>query len=300
MINGEDLRPWYIEREGRYLLLIPDGWTKEIFGSGLSEEKAWKQFQNKYPAIAGHLAPFEEAGRKRTDKGEYWWELRPCSYYSDFEGYKLIWPEMGKLPRFALVDPGIIGNKTTFMIPGHHPSLLGILMSRVIWFAVSQICTPLRLRAGLWQYNLFKQFTSRLPIPDAPAAEREAIGSLAMQITEVARTRYKLHERARRRILSDLGGGGGKLNQKLTRWWELDFATFRAEVKKALKHDIPLKERDEWDEWLEAQREKHQQHTAQIVQWETDLNGRVYALFDLSPAEIAIIEESTKYQYGEV
>jgi hypothetical protein len=61
-----------------------------------------------------------------------------------------------------------------------------------------------------------------------------------------------------------------------------------------------LKERDEWDEWLEAQREKHQQHTAQIVQWETDLNERVYALFNLSPAEIAIIEESTKYQYGEV
>jgi hypothetical protein len=27
---------------------------------------------------------------------------------------------------------------------------------------------------------------------------------------------------------------------------------------------------------------------------------RVYALFDLSPAEIAIIEESTKYKYGEV
>jgi hypothetical protein len=33
---------------------------------------------------------------------------------------------------------------------------------------------------------------------------------------------------------------------------------------------------------------------------ETELNARVYALFDLTAAEIAIIEESTKYQYGEV
>jgi hypothetical protein len=33
---------------------------------------------------------------------------------------------------------------------------------------------------------------------------------------------------------------------------------------------------------------------------ETELNARVYALFDLSPAEIRIIEESTKYRYGEV
>jgi hypothetical protein len=59
-------------------------------------------------------------------------------------------------------------------------------------------------------------------------------------------------------------------------------------VKKALKHDIPLKERDEWEEWLEAQREKYEQHTAQIVQWETDLEARMYALFALSPAEIAL------------
>lgn len=28
---------------------------------------------------------------------------------------------------------------------------------------------------------------------------------------------------------------------------------------------------------------------------ETDLNAQVYALFDLTPAEIKIIEESTKY-----
>jgi len=32
----------------------------------------------------------------------------------------------------------------------------------------------------------------------------------------------------------------------------------------------------------------------------TELNARVYALFDLTPAEIKIIEESTKYRYGEV
>jgi hypothetical protein len=33
---------------------------------------------------------------------------------------------------------------------------------------------------------------------------------------------------------------------------------------------------------------------------ETDLNARVYALFALTPAEIALVEASTKYRYGEV
>jgi hypothetical protein len=30
------------------------------------------------------------------------------------------------------------------------------------------------------------------------------------------------------------------------------------------------------------------------------LNARVYGLFKLTPAEIGLIEESTKYRYGEV
>jgi len=36
------------------------------------------------------------------------------------------------------------------------------------------------------------------------------------------------------------------------------------------------------------------------VRLETQLNVRAYALFDLVPAEIKLIEECTKYRYGEV
>jgi hypothetical protein len=36
------------------------------------------------------------------------------------------------------------------------------------------------------------------------------------------------------------------------------------------------------------------------VRLETQLNRRVYDLFDLTPTEVKIIEESTKYRYGEV
>jgi hypothetical protein len=30
------------------------------------------------------------------------------------------------------------------------------------------------------------------------------------------------------------------------------------------------------------------------------MNARVYTLFDLAPAEITIVEASTRYKYGEV
>lgn len=119
-------------------------------------------------------------------------------------------------------------------------------------------------------------------------------------MTEQAKARYGLHRRAQRRILGDLGGPGAKLNQKLTAWWDLDFPAFREETRKALKREIAVRERDDWQEWLELQRAKHREHTEAIIRLETQLNERVYNLFDLTRAEIALIEESTKYRYGEV
>jgi hypothetical protein len=64
----------------------------------------------------------------------------------------------------------------------------------------------------------------------------------------------------------------------------------------------------------EGARSRHQQEHApssfilppssfrseEIVALETELNERVYRLFDLTDEEIRIIEESTKYRYGEV
>jgi hypothetical protein len=45
-----------------------------------------------------------------------------------------------------------------------------------------------------------------------------------------------------------------------------------------------------------AARQRH----AEIVRLEMQLSARVFALIDLTPAEIKLIEESTKYRYGEV
>jgi hypothetical protein len=159
----------------------------------------------------------------------------------------------------------------------------------------------LRLRAGLWQYQMFTQFISRLPIPDAPDEEREAIGGLARAITDEARARYALHEKVRRRIRADLGTPDNKpLNQKLSAWWTLPFAAFQAEIKSHYKRTIPVAERDDWETYLQQGQAAHRRHTDAIIAGETDLNARVYALFDLNADEIKTIEAATKYEYGQV
>jgi hypothetical protein len=300
MRRGEDLRPWYQEDEGNWLIELPTKWTSKMFGAGLSEAAAWAALQSRHPSLAQHLAPFADAARKRGDKGEYWWELRPCDYYDAFNGAKIFWPDLAKYPRFVWDEGNTRIGNTGYFTPAVSPYLLGVLASRVTWFAISRLSQSFGERAGSERFRLFTQSMERLPIPDAPAAEREAIGALALRITGEAKARYALHRRARNRILSDLGAPGRALNQRLTAWWELDFAAFRDEVRKVFKREIALKERDDWEEWLQNQRERHAAHTAAIVAGETELNARVYQLFDLSADEIALIEASTRYQYGEV
>jgi hypothetical protein len=298
--RGEDLRPWYQEDEGRWLIAIPYRWTRAELGADLNEDEALRRLQQRHPSIVAHLLPFADAARKRGDKGEYWWELRPCDYYDAFDQMKVFWPDIAKSPRFVWdEDKTRIGN-TGYFTPVATPYLLGVLASRATWFILSQLSQAFGERAGAQRFRLFTQSMERLPIPDAPAVEREAISELAIQITAESRARYELHRRAHRRMLADLGTPGKALNQKLTAWWNLDFPAFRAEIQKVFKRDIALKDRDDWEEWLQARRTEHHARTEAIVRMEIDLNARVYALFDLTPAEIAIIEESTKYRYGEV
>lgn len=300
MVRGADLRPWYQRGGSGWMVVLPSGWTRNSFGNALGEAEAWSRFSQHYPSLAKHFQPFADTARRRHDKGEFWWELRACDYYGIFDKPKVLYPEISKLPRFSLDNEGKFINNSGFVIATQNRAILGILQSRVLWFAVSQICQPLRLRGGLWQYMLFTQFIGRLPIPDMSSAEQECIGGLAEAITEKARARHKLHSRIHLHILSELGMPGTELNNKLARWWDLGFLDFCIQVQKVLRHEIPERERDSWNAWLATQRVEHERLTAEIVHLETGLNERVYRLFNLTPQEVQTIEQSTEYRYGEV
>jgi hypothetical protein len=169
-----------------------------------------------------------------------------------------------------------------------------------MWFVISRTASGLGERIGGNRYRLFDQYIKPLPIPDATEADRAAIGALALEITDLARARYKCHRETRHRLHTDLGTPAKALNQRLTAWWDLDFTALRAELQKVFRRDIPVAERSQWEAWFTEQRTAHARLTADIVQRETALNARVYALFALTPEEIALIEQSTKYRYGEV
>ncbi len=297
MLRGQDLRPWYQEDEGRFLIFTRRGIDIDSF-------PAIKAYLERY---RDRLEPMPNNWDRRKNwigrkSGPYqWFEIQDSTaYFEEFEVPKILWPDITKLPRFSWDGKGKYVNQKCYLIPDQHPSLLAVLQSRTFWFLISQLCTPLRLRAGLWQYQVLSQFVQRLPIPNMNHQAHAHLGEIALDITEKARIRYDWSSQVQFRIQSDLDRDDRNLNQKLMNWWELEFSEFRVEVKKAFRRDIPLRERHDWELYLADARAEFEAYTAEIIGLETELNAIVYRLFDLTPDEIAIIERSTKYKYGEV
>jgi hypothetical protein len=63
---------------------------------------------------------------------------------------------------------------------------------------------------------------------------------------------------------------------------------------------IPNAKRSEWHGFLTDQKAGHLRLMDQIISLETRLNAIVYEAFDLTPEERQLIEDTTKYPYGEV
>ncbi|SFS45868.1 Eco57I restriction-modification methylase domain-containing protein [Lutibacter maritimus] len=87
-----------------------------------------------------------------------------------------------------------------------------------------------------------------------------------------------------------------KLTRKLENWHELDFGDFIKELNKAIKKagGTPLTKKDEfeWLELFEDNKKKAQELQTQITQTEKAIDQMVYKLYNLTPDEIEIIENT--------
>ena len=310
MLRGEDLRPWYQEDEGRWLIFARRGIDID-----------------RYPAVKTHLETFRsqlepkpadwtglDATGRRVEwpgrkSGSYkWYEIQDSvDYYPAFEQPKILWPDISKLPRFSWDEAGVYVNDKGFIVSVCPTDawLLAVLQNRIQWFCISQMCVPLRLRGGLWQSQCKKQFIERLRIPHLTDEDRAALNQLAQSATALARERYALHGTVRHRLLADFPSPAQTLNNRLTEWWTLDFAAFRGELRKALKADIPVKERADWEQSLADWQRRHTDLTARLVAIETEIDDRVNRLFSLTDPDLLLLADHTRhamidYPYGAV
>jgi adenine-specific DNA-methyltransferase len=146
-LRGRDIKRWQVEFAEKYLIAVQNSgdagcehpWRKES-----DEVKARRVFETAYPAIHAHLSEFEDKLRPRSDQGKFWWELRACAYYQDFEIPKIVYNRFQVKPAFARDSTGSLHNDAAYFIPEVHKWLLPVLNSRLGWFQILQNCTQIQ------------------------------------------------------------------------------------------------------------------------------------------------------------
>ncbi|MBF9151657.1 Eco57I restriction-modification methylase domain-containing protein [Novosphingobium jiangmenense] len=272
-LEGKDLKRWRAESRGLWIIYIPKNRVRI----------------DDYPAIRDWLLPFKDKLEKRATK-QAWFELQQAqeAYLPGFEAGKIAYGHFQDSPIHSFERTGALSNNKTYFVPTDDKSLLAFLNSKLAWFCFTSRTTA--VRGGFFEATA--QHMETLPIAKGTDFQRAELGSLAEAAQAAAERRYALQQAITRRI-PDLAvdPANAKLTGKLKEWWNLpDFAAFQKEVEKALKAKIPLQERNDWENWITTSRAEIHGLTAEIARLEAEINAKVYALFDLTPDEITLLE----------
>jgi type I restriction-modification system DNA methylase subunit len=157
LLGGEDIRRYIFHETGLWLIFTRRGVDID-----------------RYPAIREHLAQWKEDLTPKRDKnakrgrkpGRYeWYEIQDdVAYYEVFDGPKIIFPDICKGPRFSLDTGGHYLANTAYCLGTDDLYLLGVLNSRLFWFAIGNLSIPFGIRAGEYRYRLIYQYMEKVPI----------------------------------------------------------------------------------------------------------------------------------------
>ncbi len=152
---GREVKRYLLPKGQQYLIFFPKGFTNK---EGKNPKNGWKWLTENYSAVAMYLKQFQDLATKRSDKGDYWWELRACEYYDAFEQPKIIYPNILKRPEFTFDKGGWFTNQKCFIISSQDKYLLGILNSKLFHYLFEKNLP--KLRGGFYEpsYVYLKDF----------------------------------------------------------------------------------------------------------------------------------------------
>jgi type I restriction-modification system DNA methylase subunit len=283
-LQGRDVKPYISPIATNYLLLFEKGFTKQHNGN-CSEEEGWKWIISKYPSVGKWLSPFMDRGKARTDKGDFWWEVRACDYYSKFIEPKIMYQAFQVKPCFVYDESKMYCNNSMWIIPSNNKALVGILNSKMGWWLITKYCTQIQNGCKLiWKYF------GQIPIAETNNELDIVVSEIlvANQDLQVIKNKFSKYFSGKYKL--------EKLPKKLENWSELTFATFITELNKAIKTDgqtqLTKKDEFEWLDLFEENKTKAQTLKSQIETTEKAIDKMVYDLYGLSEKEIAIVESS--------
>jgi hypothetical protein len=256
--------------------------------AGLSDElEAERLLAATYPSLHRHFKSFEEPLRDRFPQniGRFWWEVRTCQYWSEFDNPKIVYQDITWLPKFCRDDKGMMVNSTIYFLPSVDPWLLSVLNSPAGWryaFRTAQHGKDEALR-------YFTTFVESFPIPAPQAGAQEACDALVKSLVESTEEQQSACNDLMDwlRIQHEIT----ILNTRLRDPTTLDSDAFISEVQKARGKKSPMTAaglrslRDEYVRTVEPTRLL----LARAVQSEHQLHDLVNSAYGLSPQEVKLL-----------
>lgn len=185
-LRGRDVKRWRCEFAEQYLVKIESSENVQHPWSSKTPKEAERLFSKCYPAIHA----FFEAGDNRAklinryDQGKFFWELRSCAYWKEFQQEKIVVPAIQDHVRYAPDKAGFYSNdKTSILIPPSVPFVLSFLNSQISWWITQQEFAS--KQGGFYEFK--PMYVSKLPIPAATPEQQQACEALSNALIHLHR-----------------------------------------------------------------------------------------------------------------
>jgi len=245
----------------------------------------------KYTPIINHFNKFRKQLENRSDKGDKWYQLRPCSYYNYFEKPKILYPDIALESRFSFDNTGIYPNATLFIIPRNDKFLLTLLNSKLAWFYFARNCPVIGEIHNRGRLRLKTIYISNLPIKTTSTKDKQPF----IEKADIMLSLNKQLQEKKNKFINRLETNFEieKLSNKLKSFYKYDFKTFLTELKKQ-KIKLSLKLQDEWEDYFSSYKKEINKLQFKINKTDNEIDQMVYELYGLTDEEIKIVEESSK------
>lgn len=188
ILRGRDIQRYSYKWAGLWIIKIESGWTNK----NRDRKEPETFFKESYPAVYKHLKTFGNIKGKgkglynRDDQGDYWWELRDCDYYDEFEKEKIVWREIVREPSFAYDTKNNYCEATSFLMTGKNLKyLIALLNSKPVTFFFKQFYAGGGLGEEGYRYK--KAFLEQLPIPKISESDQKPFIDLVDKILAITK-----------------------------------------------------------------------------------------------------------------
>jgi hypothetical protein len=162
-LRGKDIKRWKPDWAGLYIIAIQSSGDVDcthLWRAATTEKQARAIFADAYPAIHEHMSVYEDRLRPRADQGRWWWELRSCTYYKQFEKPKVVWADISHMPRVFYDVTGFFVGNTAYIATGVQPWLASVMNSSLFTLLIAMKSPS--IQRGYFRF--FSEYVSAVPV----------------------------------------------------------------------------------------------------------------------------------------